>query len=115
MTAPAASAPTPTNPGAGPRASAPTARPRTRRNVELGLLIFAMVLILVYTGIVEVNVTGRLTPGFWVPVAMLSVVFFVLHLAIRFLAPYADPVLMPPDRPGPCQAGRPRRLPGLRG
>jgi cell division protein FtsW (lipid II flippase) len=94
VTAPAIPAPTPMNPGAGPGASAP-ARPRTRRNVELALLAFVLVLLLIYTGIVEGNVIGKLTPDFWVPVAMLGIIFAGAHVAIRILAPYADPVLMP--------------------
>jgi cell division protein FtsW (lipid II flippase) len=80
------------NPGAGPSA---TARPRTRRNVELALLIFAMILALVYAGLVDRNTVGTLTPDFWLPVALLSIIFVGAHMAIRFLAPYADPALLP--------------------
>ncbi len=37
----------------------------------------------------------RVTPNFWVPAAALSAVFLGLHVAIRFLAPFADPALLP--------------------
>jgi cell division protein FtsW (lipid II flippase) len=74
----------------------PAARPpRTRRNAELVLLVLAMGLVGVYAGTVDATVVGSLTPDFWVPVAVLGGVFFALHIVIRFLAPYADPVLLP--------------------
>ena len=95
MTAPAFPAPTPMNPGAGPAASAHPAKPRTRRNVELALLIFAMVIVTVYAGVVEGNAIEDVTPDFWVPVAALAAIFVAMHVAIRFLAPYSDPVLLP--------------------
>src|SRR5262245_24072901 len=85
-------APTPMNSGAGPSV---TALPGTRRNVELALLIFAMLLALVYAGLVDRNAVGTLTPDFWLPVALLSIIFVGAHMAIRFLAPYADPALLP--------------------
>jgi cell division protein FtsW (lipid II flippase) len=73
----------------------PRGRVRTRRNVELALLLVAMLLAVVYAGAVDAAVVERLTPDFWVPVAVLTVVFVALHVAIRLLAPYADPVLLP--------------------
>nr|WP_229835991.1 FtsW/RodA/SpoVE family cell cycle protein [Dactylosporangium sucinum] len=74
--------------------SAP-ARPRTRRNVELGLLLFVAVILLVYAGVVEGNAVGEVTSDFWVQIAVLAVIFGLAHMAIRFLAPYADPVILP--------------------
>jgi cell division protein FtsW (lipid II flippase) len=75
--------------------SRPVRRPRTRRNTELALLIFAMLLVTVYAAAVEAGQIGEITVDFWVPVAMLGIIFLVAHFAIRFLAPYADPVLLP--------------------
>lgn len=95
MTAPAIPAPPPPNPGVGSAASAPPARPSTRRNVELGLLAFAMALVAGYAAAIEVGVAEAVTPDFWVPVAVLAAIFTGAHLAIRFFAPYADPVLLP--------------------
>jgi cell division protein FtsW (lipid II flippase) len=69
--------------------------PRTRRNAELGLLGVAMTLVAVYGAAVEANMLDTITADFWVPAAVLSVLFLGLHLVIRFLAPYADPALMP--------------------
>ncbi|GGM50841.1 FtsW/RodA/SpoVE family cell cycle protein [Dactylosporangium sucinum] len=94
MTAPAFPAPSPANPGDGSAVSAP-ARPRTRRNVELGLLLFVAVILLVYAGVVEGNAVGEVTSDFWVQIAVLAVIFGLAHMAIRFLAPYADPVILP--------------------
>src|SRR5258708_654500 len=74
--------------------SAP-ARPRTRRNVELGLLLFVAGILVVYAGVVEGNAIGSLTPDFWVQTAVLAIIFAGAHLAIRFLVPYADPVILP--------------------
>ncbi|MET7393130.1 FtsW/RodA/SpoVE family cell cycle protein [Dactylosporangium sp. NPDC005572] len=74
--------------------SAP-ARQGTRRNTELGLLLFVAVILLVYAAVVEGNAIGEVTPDFWVQIAVLAVIFGLAHMAIRFLAPYADPVILP--------------------
>ncbi|MBG0560528.1 FtsW/RodA/SpoVE family cell cycle protein [Actinoplanes sp. NEAU-A11] len=68
---------------------------KTRRNAELGLLAFAMVIVLVFGITVEANQFGALRPNFWVPAALLSILFFGLHMVVRFTAPFADPVLLP--------------------
>jgi cell division protein FtsW (lipid II flippase) len=44
---------------------------------------------------VEANVLKTVTPRFWVPTALLTLLFLALHFVVRFLAPYADPVLLP--------------------
>ncbi|MFK3982652.1 FtsW/RodA/SpoVE family cell cycle protein [Micromonospora sp. NPDC050397] len=67
----------------------------SRRNAELALLLLAMALVLVYAATVEANMLDTVTLDFWVPTASLTVVFLALHLVIRYLAPYADPVLVP--------------------
>jgi len=76
----------------------PTSLPvtgRGRRNAELSLLLFAMLLVAAYAATVEANLLGTVTADFWVPTAILTVVFVGVHLAIRWLAPFADPVLLP--------------------
>ena len=87
MTAPAVATPTPVT-GVG-------RRQRTRRGAELMLLVFAMLVVLVYSAAVETGLLQSVTPDFWVPVGILFVVFLGVHIAIRFLAPYADPILLP--------------------
>ena len=91
MTATAIPSPSPTNPGDG--AGAP--RPRTRRNVELGLLLFVAVILAIYAAVVEGNAIGEITADFWVQTAILAIIFAAAHMAIRFLTPYADPVILP--------------------
>jgi len=90
VTAPAVAAPAP-----NPAVAGAGRRPRTRRGAELALLIFAMLVVLLYSGAVETGLLEQVTPDFWVPVAALFLIFFGVHVAIRFLAPYADPVLLP--------------------
>jgi cell division protein FtsW (lipid II flippase) len=70
-------------------------RPRTRRGTELALLIFAMIVVLLYSAAVEAGMLDVITPDVWVLVAVLFVIFLVVHIAIRVLAPHADPVLLP--------------------
>jgi cell division protein FtsW (lipid II flippase) len=79
-------------------APAPAGRIRrapTRRGVELFLLIFAMIVVLVYSAAVEAGMMRQVTGDVWVPVAILFVIFLAVHIAVRYLAPYADPVLLP--------------------
>ncbi len=68
---------------------------RTHRNAELALLGFAMALVAAYGATAEANQLDTVTPDFWIPAALLSVLFLGLHLVVRFFAPYADPVLIP--------------------
>ncbi|WP_018724303.1 FtsW/RodA/SpoVE family cell cycle protein [Salinispora fenicalii] len=91
MTVAATSTSPPTTPGgqSGVRLA------RSRRNAELSLLLLAMVLVAAYGAMVEASVLDTVTPSFWVSAAALSAVFLSLHVAIRFLAPFADPALLP--------------------
>ncbi|GLY07277.1 MULTISPECIES: FtsW/RodA/SpoVE family cell cycle protein [Actinoplanes] len=68
---------------------------KTRRNAELGLLAFAMVIVAVFGATVEANKYESLQSSFWVPAALLSILFLGLHIVVRIVAPYADPVLLP--------------------
>ena len=68
---------------------------KTGRNAELGLLALAMILVAAYGATVEANQFDKITPTFWVPAALLSILFVALHLVVRFTALYADPVLIP--------------------
>lgn len=91
MTAPVAPAGTPVAAGEMPRS-----RVRNfRRNSELRLLLLAMALVAAYAATVEATLLETVTSDFWVPAALLTVVFLGMHVVIRFLAPHADPVLLP--------------------
>jgi cell division protein FtsW (lipid II flippase) len=91
LTAPAVPAPSPASTGEMSRIPGM----KTQRNAELGLLAFAMVLVAVYGATVEANQFDEIRPTFWIPAALLSVLFLGLHVVVRFTAPYADPVLIP--------------------
>jgi len=67
----------------------------TRRNAELGLLLLAMIVVTVYSAAVELQALETLSGDFWVPVAVLGTIFLGAHIAVRVLARYADPVLLP--------------------
>jgi cell division protein FtsW (lipid II flippase) len=54
-----------------------------------------MLVVLLYAAAVEAGMLGTVTPDVWVPVAILFVIFLGVHIAIRVLAPYADPVMLP--------------------
>jgi cell division protein FtsW (lipid II flippase) len=85
------------NAPAAPRMPSAADRPRvpTRRNTELALIIVALVLVTAYSAAAEYGLINRVTPDFWVVPAMLAVVFIGAHVMVRFLAPYADPVILP--------------------
>ncbi len=84
-------------PTATPYAPSVTAGSRmpTRRNSELALLLFAMLLVTAYSAAVELGLTGKVTGGFWVAPLLLTIVFLAAHVMLRFLAPYADPAILP--------------------
>jgi cell division protein FtsW (lipid II flippase) len=67
----------------------------TRRNSELVLLLFAMGLVTAYSAAVEIGLAGKVTGGFWIPPLLLTIVFLAAHIMLRFLAPYADPAILP--------------------
>jgi len=68
---------------------------RTRRGAELALLVFAMVVVLIYSAAVETGLVGEITGDVWAVVLILFLIFLGVHIAVRMLAPYADPVLLP--------------------
>ncbi|MEN3308067.1 MAG: hypothetical protein V7603_4269 [Micromonosporaceae bacterium] len=70
-------------------------RAPTRRNAELAGLLFAMVIVTAYSAAVEYGLIGRVTSDFWVTPLLLTIVFLVGHVMVRFLAPYADPAILP--------------------
>jgi cell division protein FtsW (lipid II flippase) len=72
-----------------------TVLPRKRRGVELLLIIFGLAITLSAYALVDFNVTGDLSKNFpYLAGACLGLVLLV-HLAIRWRLPYADPVILP--------------------
>jgi cell division protein FtsW (lipid II flippase) len=54
-----------------------------------------MVVVLLYASSVETGLLDHISTDFWVPTAILFAIFLAVHVAIRYLAPFADPVLLP--------------------
>ncbi|MGX7823720.1 FtsW/RodA/SpoVE family cell cycle protein [Actinokineospora sp. 24-640] len=79
-----------TGQGAGSDPAAPT-----RRGTELLLLGFAALLVSIALMLVEVNGEQQLTVRIvWYGLAYLAL-FGVAHIAVRYWAPYADPLILP--------------------
>jgi cell division protein FtsW (lipid II flippase) len=79
-----------------PRANAPAVgRVRTRRNTELGMLVFAMVVISAFAIAAEGALLGHVRPDVLVQPVLLTGIFVGLSFVVRRFAPYADPVFLP--------------------
>ncbi|MGY1637128.1 FtsW/RodA/SpoVE family cell cycle protein [Geodermatophilus sp. SYSU D00742] len=84
-----------TGPSTDPRATAPGAAPPTRRGTELALLAFAVLITLVAQSIVDLTITGSLRSELLTFGGWFTALWAVVHLVVRKLAPYADPLLLP--------------------
>lgn len=81
--------------GPNPQAGTTGQRQGTRRNLELLLLLFAMLLLGGLSISVEAALEKDISPGsLTLPIGM-GVLFLVAHGIIRWRAPYADPVILP--------------------
>src|SRR5215207_10722490 len=69
--------------------------PRKRRGVELALIIFALALALGAYALVDLNVSGELSPTFPYVAGICVLLAALAHLAVRWRLPYADPVILP--------------------
>ncbi|WP_461021973.1 FtsW/RodA/SpoVE family cell cycle protein [Thalassiella azotivora] len=69
--------------------------PRTRRNVELALLLVAVGVAMSAYAMVGVAQDGAFPPGVLAYGLGLAVLTGGLHVALRLRAPYADPVMLP--------------------
>lgn len=68
---------------------------KTRRNMELGLLVMAALPVLLLYAMYVVTEGGTVTLStLFVPIALI-VAFVAAHIAVRFLAPGADPAILP--------------------
>jgi cell division protein FtsW (lipid II flippase) len=72
-----------------------TLAPRTRRGVELVLLVFAVGIVLLAYVNVGIAVNGTLPPSIIAYGVGLSVLVAAVHITLRLRASYADPVLLP--------------------
>ncbi len=84
---------------AAPEVTSTSPRPRQRkqglRNMELGFLIFAMVIVLAALLQVQLGVTGEFDNRVLMLLGSVAVLMFGMHIVLRFRAPQADPFLLP--------------------
>ncbi|MDC5698603.1 FtsW/RodA/SpoVE family cell cycle protein [Intrasporangium calvum] len=69
--------------------------PRTRRGVELVLLVVAIAIVLLAWVTVDLNRNGTVPANIFPVAGGLVVLAAVVHVVLRWRAPYADPVLLP--------------------
>lgn len=81
--------------GTEPTASDGALPPVRQRRPELRLLVAALVATAVALFSASLSVTGGLHPSVVTYLGVLSAAAVVLHIVLRFAAPYADPVLLP--------------------
>ncbi|HEV7148668.1 MAG TPA: FtsW/RodA/SpoVE family cell cycle protein [Pedococcus sp.] len=70
-------------------------RPRTRRNVELALLLLAVAIVVLAYVNVGLSVSGEFPPGLVAQAAGLLAISLGFHVLVRWRAAYADPLLLP--------------------
>jgi cell division protein FtsW (lipid II flippase) len=83
------------SPSARPAADAAVALPRGRRQTELLMLIFAVGLVLFAYASAGLGLNGKLPAGLAEYGLAFAVIVFAAHVAVRRLAPWADPLLLP--------------------
>ena len=76
-------------------AGTPVPMPRGRRRAEFLMLVFALMVVLFAYAAVGLGLKGRFPPGLPVYIIVFAVLVLAAHAAIRRLAPYADPLLLP--------------------
>ncbi|MEO7130883.1 MAG: FtsW/RodA/SpoVE family cell cycle protein [Dermatophilaceae bacterium] len=69
--------------------------PRTRRGVELVLLIIAIAIVLLAWSTVDLNRNGTVPANIYPVAGGLVVLAVAVHLVLRWRAAYADPLLLP--------------------
>ncbi len=85
-----------TTPGAAPAApDAPVPMPRSRRRTELAMLVFAVAVVMFAYGSAGLGLNGKLPSGMLVYGIAFVVIMVIAHLAVRRLAPWSDPLLLP--------------------
>jgi cell division protein FtsW (lipid II flippase) len=72
----------------------PAPMPRGRRRTELVMLVFALVVVLLAYAAASLGLTGKLT-GLPMFLLVYIVLMLAAHAVVRWLAPYADPLLLP--------------------
>ncbi|MGO1768652.1 MAG: FtsW/RodA/SpoVE family cell cycle protein [Microbacterium sp.] len=70
-------------------------RPAPRRNRELILLLFSIVLTTGAVGLVQLGALGALSPGELILSGLLGVLALAFHVVLRIRTPNADPLVLP--------------------
>jgi cell division protein FtsW (lipid II flippase) len=83
------------NPALGGMPDSPVPLPRGRRRTELAMLVFAVALVAFAYANVGFGLKGKLPPGMAEYMLGFVVLLAIAHLAVRKLAPWADPLLLP--------------------
>ena len=92
VTSPGQSGPAGAQPGAEP---APVPMPRGRRSTELLMLIFAVAVVMFAYAAAGLGLNGKIPSGMITYGVSFAVLAFAAHVAVRYLAPWADPLLLP--------------------
>jgi len=80
---------------ANPAADGAVAMPRGRRRTELLMLIFAVGVVLFAYASVGLGLNGKIPAGIAEYGLAFAAIIFAAHLAVRRLAPWADPLMLP--------------------
>ena len=83
------------NPAVGGMPDSPVPLPRGRRRTEVAMLVFAVALVAFAYANVGFGLKGKLPPGMAEYLLGFIVLLAIAHLAVRKLAPWADPLLLP--------------------
>ncbi|HEU0127860.1 MAG TPA: hypothetical protein VFQ48_04530, partial [Pseudonocardiaceae bacterium] len=73
----------------------PSAAPSTKRGLELIMLAFAAIVVTTALVLVELNQQQEVTRSLLYYGAAYLALFGTAHIAVRLLAPYADPLILP--------------------
>ncbi|MGO9785117.1 MAG: FtsW/RodA/SpoVE family cell cycle protein [Streptosporangiaceae bacterium] len=83
------------DPAVGGMPDSPVPLPRGRRRTEVAMLVFAVALVAFAYANVGFGLKGKLPPGMAEYLLGFIVLLAIAHLAVRKLAPWADPLLLP--------------------
>jgi cell division protein FtsW (lipid II flippase) len=71
------------------------AMPRGRRRTELSMLIFAVAVVMFAYAAVGLGLNGKIPSGMFAYGLSFAVIVGIAHLAVRRLAPWSDPLMLP--------------------